>query len=152
MTVFPVGEWMTQEMLEQIVQIELESFSDPWSASSFIYESKAGRLFCLFEEERIAGYLVMWTIADECEIANLAVSAASRRRGVATAMLKYAFSCGAQRYFLEVRPSNTGARALYNKLGFREYARRKNYYHKPKEDAILLCREGLPEDRTEKQC
>ncbi len=129
------------QYLDAVADLERQSFADAWSAQSFAAERQAGRLWYAFEDERLVGYLVMWKIDCECEIANLAVDPACRRQGVGTALLTHALGCGATYFYLEVRISNIAARALYHKHGFVQYAVRKNYYRYPKEDALLLCRE-----------
>lgn len=79
-----------------------------------------------------AGYISAVYAADECEVANVAVVEAFRRSGVATelfsALISAARSRGAKTFFLLVSERNDGARRLYEKLGFKELCRRKNYY------------------------
>ena len=98
-------------------------------------------------EREIAGYVVARCAADEGEILNLAVAPAFRRRGVGCALgqaiLELLGSRGVAHAYLEVRASNAAARALYERLGFREVGRRTNYYRRPVEDAILL-RAAIP--------
>jgi ribosomal-protein-alanine N-acetyltransferase len=140
--------------VEAIVAIEQRSFSDPWSESSFrdlldhprIYFACArlgGR-----EEgsgDRVVGYVVAWFAAGEGEIANLAVSPAERRRGLGGVLLDAALAegrrLGATETFLEVRSTNARARQLYESRGFVEVGRRRNYYRRPTEDAVILRRE-----------
>ena len=66
----------------------------------------------------------------------------SRRQGIASALLdafrRYGQEHGLDSLFLDVRPSNREALALYEKLGYREVGRRKNYYLVPKEDAMIM--------------
>ncbi|MCI8331623.1 MAG: ribosomal protein S18-alanine N-acetyltransferase [Clostridiales bacterium] len=129
-----------EEWLDCIVRMENECFTDPWSQHSLLEEIAKGRLFCAVLEETPIGYIVMWPVADEYEIASVAVDSCYRRRGIGSLLLAYALSREGAAYYLEVRASNAPARALYEKHGFKEYGRRKNYYHKPVEDAILLSR------------
>lgn len=126
----------TAEMVHEVSEIEKICFSDPWSYASLEYEAEAGRVYCAYEEG-VCGYIVSWSIAGECEIANLAVAPGFRRRGLADALLGFVMRDGDMQYFLEVREGNAAARSLYEKHGFREYGRRKNYYKYPTEDAIL---------------
>ncbi len=90
----------------------------------------------------IAGILIGRVAADEFEILNLAVGKAWRRRGVATklvgAALAHARTAGAGQAYLDVRASNQGGIAFYERLGFRVCGRRPNYYRNPPEDAVLL--------------
>jgi ribosomal-protein-alanine N-acetyltransferase len=89
-----------------------------------------------------AGILIGRVAADEFEVLNLAVAKARRRRGVATQLVEVALEdariAGARQAYLEVRASNKGGIALYERLGFRVCGRRPNYYRDPIEDAILL--------------
>jgi tRNA threonylcarbamoyladenosine biosynthesis protein TsaB len=79
---------------------------------------------------------------DEGEILNIAVLDQDRQRGVGrkllTHLMRDAVSRGAERMTLEVRESNEPARRLYDSMGFEPCGRRKNYYEKPKEDALIL--------------
>ena len=98
-------------------------------------------------EEKLVGFVVARRIADEMEILNLAVEPAHRRCGVASRLLKVALESGraqgAQRAFLEVRESNTGAITFYQRRGFVRAGRRPRYYADPLEDALVLSRSFL---------
>jgi len=93
---------------------------------------------------RLAGYIVMWFLVDEAEIANLAVSPDARGRRVGALLLDAAIADAERRgigtFFLEVRDSNRAARALYESRGFEEIARRRRYYRAPVEDALVMRR------------
>ena len=88
-----------------------------------------------------AGFLIARQIAPEWELENIVVSPAARRSGLGTRLLEGLLQAvretNGQAVFLEVRQSNAAARALYEKLRFRETGRRKSYYANPLEDAIL---------------
>jgi ribosomal-protein-alanine N-acetyltransferase len=87
---------------------------------------------------------VAWFVTDEGEIANLAVDPARWGGGVGKILLDAALAEGARRgaesVYLEVRESNARARRLYASRGFEEVGRRKGYYRRPAEDAIVLRR------------
>ncbi len=93
---------------------------------------------------QVVGYVVMWFVVDESEIANLAVSDTLRRAGVGARLLDHALEAAQTRQcavvFLEVRESNGPARALYASRGFEIAGRRSKYYRKPVEDALVLRR------------
>ncbi len=128
--------------LSEIVRIERACFSDAWSAQGLSAEIEAGRMWCAITDgDAVAGYIVAWNIAGECEIANLAVDPTRRRQGIGRALLAHILAWDAQRFFLEVRVGNTAARALYAASGFVEYGVRKNYYRSPTEDALLLYKD-----------
>ncbi len=90
------------------------------------------------------GYLEQRSVADEVEILNLAVGLAQRRRGIGTALLEAvlagARSADAKRVYLEVRASNDGAIAFYQRHKFAPVGRRPRYYSEPVEDALILMR------------
>jgi [ribosomal protein S18]-alanine N-acetyltransferase len=134
--------------LGDIIELERASFSDPWSEASFAAVLNEPAAFFSAARDsassRVAGYVVAWFAADEGEIANLAVRQPTRRRGIGAALLDAALDegrrRGAQSIYLEVRDSNAAARALYASRDFAEVGRRRNYYRKPVEDAIVLRR------------
>ena len=94
------------------------------------------------ESGAIVGYVVALEAADEGEILNLAVAPAGRRSGLGRALveriLEALTASGVRQVYLEVRESNAPARALYAAHGFKEAGRRKQYYRRPVEDAIVL--------------
>ena len=94
--------------------------------------------------EHVIGYVGMMTVLDEGYISNVAVSPEHRRRGIADMLLSYlhaeAEKLALSFVSLEVRASNTPAISLYAKHGYIEEGRRKNYYQKPREDAIIMTR------------
>jgi ribosomal-protein-alanine N-acetyltransferase len=125
-----------------------------WSVSALASEAavaaantpgSADVLLATQEQDRqIVGIVVVRTVACEAEILNLAVLPASRRRGLASGLVRAALSgarsAGAGRAFLEVRESNVGARIFYARMGFVEVGRRRAYYSAPMEDALILSR------------
>jgi ribosomal-protein-alanine N-acetyltransferase len=90
----------------------------------------------------VLGFILVRAVADEMEILNLAVDPDSRRQGIARRLLTHAIEKvqreDVERVYLEVRESNSAARAFYSSAGFAEQGRRKNYYSQPPEDALLL--------------
>jgi ribosomal-protein-alanine N-acetyltransferase len=136
----------TENDVAEIVEIERACFSDPWSSSAFTSALREAVVYfrVIRAEGRVAGYVVAWFVADEGEITNLAVAPAMRRRGLAAALLDEtlheAERRGVANVYLEVRDSNEGARALYASRGFDEVGRRRKYYRKPAEDAVVLRR------------
>lgn len=140
--------------VKTVVLIERASFSDPWSESSFRDVLNHQRIYfaCarLSDESGqgsaadVAGYVVAWFAGSEGEIANLAVDPSLRRQGIGAALLDAALSegrrLGTSDTYLEVRSSNLRARQLYESRGFVEVGRRRNYYRRPVEDAVILRR------------
>jgi ribosomal-protein-alanine N-acetyltransferase len=130
--------------LDTVVMIERVSFSDPpWSRRSFASLLDDPRVrFTVACMPAVVGYVVMWLVADEAELANLAVAPDRRRQGIGQVLLDSAMAealaRGATSLYLEVRESNVAARALYGGRGFRAVGRRPAYYRNPLEDALLL--------------
>ena len=133
--------------VERVAAIERASFSDPWTPRSFRALLDADRVWFVVaerEDGRLAGYIVMWFLVEEAEIANLAVAPDDRGRRVGALLLDAAIAAAERRgidtFFLEVRDSNRAARALYGSRGFEEIARRRRYYRAPVEDALVMRR------------
>jgi ribosomal-protein-alanine N-acetyltransferase len=132
--------------LAAVVRIERESFTEPWSHRSFADLLVARHVIFLVGvlEADIAGYAVILVAADESELANLAVDATCRGRGIGRDLLAAALDGvrrrGAKRVFLEVRASNLAAQELYRSAGFTEIGRRQRYYRLPVEDALVMQR------------
>ena len=132
--------------LPAVVAIEQAAFTDPWSPTSFrTLLGNPAVCFAVAEGDRLLlGYSVAWFAADEAELANLAVGAPARGRGVGAllldAVLAEAAHRGAATVYLEVRESNAAARRLYVSRHFAEVGRRRRYYRNPVEDALVLAR------------
>lgn len=134
--------------LPEVVALEQECYSDPWPASAFNALTDNPRVFFAVarhpDTARMSGYAVAWFVMDEGELANLAVAAPERKKGLGHALLQATLSDAAERgtsqMYLEVRESNAAARALYALEGFTEIGRRKGYYRSPVEDALILRR------------
>lgn len=136
--------------IPEVARLEETCFSSPWSAATL--RDGLGNPQWVFYvalrtppespgKEQVAGYGGMLCAAGDCYIANIAVFPECRRQGAATALLlrliDKARELGGEFVSLEVRESNVGAMALYEKLGFRRAGLRKNYYEKPRENALI---------------
>jgi ribosomal-protein-alanine N-acetyltransferase len=130
--------------LVHVVEIERASFSDPWSFTAFRSVLGEDRLnfHIALDGPTVVGYAVSWCVIDEAELANLAVAPAMRGRRIGATLLDRAMAdardAGCVVMHLEVRESNTPARALYESRGFALVGRRKRYYRAPIEDALIL--------------
>jgi len=97
------------------------------------------------DDDQVVGYVGSQSSCDETDIMNIAVHPDWRRRGIAEGLIDCLIqelkNRGSHALMLEVRVSNDPATALYEKLGFRQVGRRKNYYRNPKEDALILRKE-----------
>ena len=134
------------EHLDEILAIENQLFSVPWSRTGMMAELE-NRDVCFAAarvEGRIAGFAVLHSFGDEAELFNIAVSPAFQRRGIGRQLMekvcRWAEESGVERIFLEVRVSNAAARRLYREYGFENAGLRKGYYDRPKEDAVLMVR------------
>ena len=127
-----------------ILEIERASFPSPWDFSSF--SSEIGRsishLWVSLIDEVLGGYICFWIFANEIHLMNIAVHPECRGKGLGEGllckMIKVGISKGAKTAWLEVRPSNLGARSLYEKAGFNEVGFRPRYYKETNEDAIIM--------------
>jgi [ribosomal protein S18]-alanine N-acetyltransferase len=137
--------------LPAVLEIERSAFSTPWQETTFraLLLRSDTDVFAAFRDDRLVGYGVCWTVADQAELGNVAVAATERGGGVGRALVAEAVARttarGARELFLEVRESNEVARGLYGSCGFRPVGRRRAYYTRPVEDALVLRRELEPD-------
>jgi len=136
---------LTYADLPQIIAIERRAFPTPWSLAMFVLElsKPAGVCLAALHDGQMLGYLICSRYDTVWHIMNVAVDPDLRRRGIATAMLgdllRRIGGHGA-RFTLEVRESNAGAIALYERFGFRAAGRRRRYYQDNGEDAVVMWR------------
>jgi ribosomal-protein-alanine N-acetyltransferase len=135
--------------LDGVLAVEAESFTNPWTRDMYAWELQ-NRSVCHIYVARVpgcsvAGFCAFWLVFDEIHINNVAVRPQFRGQGMGTAVMRHVLAegrrLGAKRATLEVRASNTGARRLYERLGFYVAGKRPNYYTSPIEDALILWRD-----------
>lgn len=151
MRVERLSDATAEEDIDAIVGLEAESFTNPWSRQTLVWElrnSDVTQVHLLRDEQgTVLAFSVCWVIFDELHINTLAVAPAARRTGLATALLRQVMAeaalAGATKATLEVRASNSAALALYGRLGFHVAAQRPRYYTHPEEDALILWRDRL---------
>lgn len=139
---------MTADHLDELEKLERLCFSRPWSRKMLAEELDNECAAFLVAEDAVTGkavgYAGLLVVADEGYITNVAVFPEYRRQGIAARLIQVFinFAEGHRLAFLtlEVRPGNAAAIALYQRFGFAEVGRRKNYYDLPKEDALILTR------------
>ncbi len=138
---------MQEADLTDVVEIERLSYPYPWTRTIFADCLRAGYSCWVCERQGIIeGYGVISVVAGESHLLNLCVRAQARQRGYGRKLLDHLISIahrhGAEAVFLEVRPSNKAALALYGNNGFNELGVRKDYYPAPggREDALILAR------------
>jgi ribosomal-protein-alanine N-acetyltransferase len=131
--------------LEEVMAIERAIYSHPWTRGNFVDSLNAGyECRCLRLGAELLGYFVVMVAAQEAHLLNLSIDAGHQRRGLGSGLLRDAADLarrlGARNVFLEVRPSNRGAQALYTRFGFRKIGTRRGYYpaQAGREDAIVL--------------
>jgi ribosomal-protein-alanine N-acetyltransferase len=136
---------MREADLAEVMVIENAIYSHPWTPGNFADSLKAAYQCWTWRSGReLVGYFVVLVAAGEAHLLNLSVAAAHQRGGHGSTLLREAMRMarerGAQHMFLEVRPSNDGAKALYERFGFRQVAVRPGYYpaHGGREDALVL--------------
>ena len=140
---------MNSDHVPQIAYLETVCFHDPWSEKSIASELENALSLWLVavEGDEVIGYVGSQTVLGWTDMMNVAVHPDHRRKGVGEklvlaledALKEQESTC----LTLEVRASNQPAKSLYEKLGFSEVGRRKNYYRNPKEDALIMRKEWV---------
>jgi len=136
----------TKKDLPQILKIEREAISPPWSHESLLDEiCKADSCFLTaVDNGDIVGFAVIRQVGDDGELLQIAVDRSARRCGVGDllmrAVLGYAEKSALKSVFLEVRCGNEAAIHLYEKHGFEKVRTRKGYYNEPVEDALVMIK------------
>lgn len=134
---------LTYDDIAYVSEMERRFFSTPWSEASIAHYMETGNMVFIVARngETPVGYAAVHCILDEGNLVSIGVEEHFRNMGIASELLdivyEQAFSAGVRTIHLEVRESNTAAIALYEKEGFAENGRRKNFYRKPEEDALL---------------
>lgn len=132
--------------INQVASLEQQIFSDAWSENAVAetFRQPQSILTGAFESNVLKGYLIVYYVLDELEIARIAVDPNCRRQGIAERLLQDLEEKSRQlkidRWLLDVRESNQAAIGLYKKYGFSEDGKRKNFYTDPVETAILMSR------------
>lgn len=134
--------------LDEVLAIEHAVYTHPWTRGNFVDSLNAGyhcHTYRLGDE--LLGYFAMIVAVGEAHLLNLSIAPSRQRQGLGTVLLgeviRMARTRGAQHVFLEVRPSNLPAIALYEASGFKRIAERRGYYpaHGGREDALILTLE-----------
>lgn len=138
---------MTIEDIDQVLEIEKDSFTTPWSRDAFIVEVTENMLAKYIVADlggMVVGYGGIWIIIDEGHVTNIAILKDYRGLGIGKKILEGLIYICSERNInamtLEVRESNEIAKSLYRQYGFKEYGIRPNYYADDNEDAIIMWR------------
>lgn len=146
----PLPQWrpMTRQDIPQVAAVEASAYEFPWSPQIFRDCLTAGhKCWVLQEHGVVVGYGILSTGAGEAHVLNICVSPRQQKRGhgrrILQRLLDLARMHRATRVYLEVRPSNGRAQAMYEHAGFNEVGRRPNYYpaRRGREDAIVMAME-----------
>ena len=136
---------MKKSDVDAIMPLERVLYTFPWTPGNFTDSLNAGYSCWVCEFGSImVGYAVLMLGVGEAHVLNLAIAEDWQRQGLGRGFLQHLIKVAreyrAETMFLEVRPSNLGARRLYEDIGFNEMATRRGYYpaHDGREDAILL--------------
>lgn len=135
---------MNESHVAAVAALEKANFSEPWSENSVRGEltNKLALWLVAVEDGNVLGYVGSQTVLEEADMMNIAVDETCRRRGIARALVEELIRrLPAHCLTLEVRSSNVPAISLYESMGFEKIGLRKNYYRKPKEDALILRKE-----------
>lgn len=136
---------MTEDNYIAASEIEYACFNDrPWTAEQFREEIGLdfSRTFLAYCGGEAVGFVNMWLSPPVASVNNIAVLEKYRRRGIAGKLIDAALGeCGdCSSLTLEVRVSNAAAIALYEKRGFSQVGRRRNFYENPREDALIMTK------------
>lgn len=136
---------MTVDDLDEVMEVEVNSFTIPWSREAFFNEltkNQFAQYLIVEVDQRVVGYCGVWIIIDEAHITNIALLPEYRGMKLGEALMarvmEVAREMGAMRVTLEVRVSNERAQNLYRKFGFESGAIRKQYYTDNMEDALVM--------------
>lgn len=142
-------EKATLDNIQEMLKIEKKAFVSHWSKQTFIDELSAenGYYIVAREGDRILGYTGFRHVLDEGHITTLAVHHKFRKKGIGQKLVEQLIN-GAKnkelkKLFLEVRQSNIAAQKIYKKANFKVIDRRREYYQRPVEDAIVMQNENL---------
>ena len=136
---------MRPEDLDAVAALEARSYEFPWSRGIFSDCLRAGHpCWVLWLDGQVAGYGILSIAAGEAHVLNLCIGSGWQGQGLGRRLLMRLLDVirwsGAERVFLEVRPSNPVAQHLYRSAGFAEIGRRPRYYpaREGREDAIVM--------------
>ncbi|HEY0288523.1 MAG TPA: ribosomal protein S18-alanine N-acetyltransferase [Pseudomonas sp.] len=136
---------MTEADLDAVLKIEYAAFSHPWTRGIFLDGLKSYEIWLMFEGEQQVGHGVINVIIDEAHLLNITVKPESQGRGLGLLLLdrlmKRAYELNGRECFLELRASNQSAYRLYERYGFNEIGRRRDYYPAigGREDALVMA-------------
>ena len=136
---------MREDDLADVMQIEPTIYSHPWTRGNFSDSLNSGySAWVLEQDNKMIGYALLMLVMDEAHLLNLSIAKPQQKRGLGRYLLEHMLNIAKNHkvtnIFLEVRPSNVSAIALYENMGFSEMAVRRAYYpaKEGREDAVLM--------------
>lgn len=138
---------LTYDDIARVSEMERRFFSTPWSEASIAHYMETGSTIFVVARDRgrTIGYAAVLCILDEGNLVSIGVEDDYRNKGIASELLDIIYEMAHERgvasIHLEVRAGNGAAIALYEKEGFVRNGRRKDFYRKPAEDALLYVKE-----------
>lgn len=139
-------ESLKKDHIPRIVEIENQSFQEPWSADGFrdILSNPSFQSLGIFSDKVLAGYLFFYIVMDELHVMNVAIDPTFRKKGLGSKLLDRVHELGkgfgVKLAYLEVRETNESALRLYESLGYKKQGRRIKYYAN-QDDALLMYKD-----------
>jgi ribosomal-protein-alanine N-acetyltransferase len=136
---------MTEADLDAVLKIEYAAYSHPWTRGIFLDGLKSYEIWLMFDGQQQVGHGVINVIIDEAHLLNITVKVENQGRGLGLRLLEHlmsrAYQLNGRECFLEVRASNQSAYRLYERFGFNEIGRRRDYYPIAggREDALVMA-------------
>jgi ribosomal-protein-alanine N-acetyltransferase len=136
---------MTEADMDAVLKIEFAAYSHPWTRGIFTDGLNSYEIWLMFEGAQQVGHGVINVIIDEAHLLNITVKPESQGRGLGLRLLEHlmsrAYETNGRECFLEVRSSNQSAYRLYERFGFNEIGRRRDYYPAVggREDALVMA-------------
>ena len=131
---------MENRDIDAVNSLEQACFTDAWSEAliSNMFSNSYDRVYVLENDGEVIGYVNTRDIGGDVDLMSICVKPSEQGKGYAKLLMDRIMSNPFNKMMLEVRESNERAIALYEKYGFEKYARRKEYYSNPVEDAIIM--------------
>lgn len=136
---------MQADDLDRVVTLDQHAFSHPWTRALYLDALTSYECWMMYLDDQHVGHGVISQIVDEAHLLNIAIAVEQQGKGLGLQLLEHLMRRGSQRgcveCFLEVRASNLSAYALYERFGFNEIGRRRDYYptHDGHEDALVMA-------------
>ena len=136
---------MHEEDLDRVIALEKKAFSHPWTRKLYADALTDYECWVMYLDDQHVGHGVINQVLDEAHLLNIAIAVEQQGQGLGRQLLEYLMRRSSQRgcveCFLELRASNAAAYALYERFGFNEIGRRRDYYPalEGHEDALVMA-------------